>query len=60
MRLLAEMDFTRELMNVFRKLSPRLFASEEDREKLVDSTQEHLDSLIAEEIDADEGKEDAS
>jgi hypothetical protein len=59
MRLLAEMDFTRELMNVFRKLSPRLFASEEDREKLVDSTQEHLDSLIAEEIDADEGKEDS-
>ena len=57
MRLLAEMDFTRELMNVFRKLSPRLFASEEDREKLVDSTQEYLDSLIAEEIDADEGKE---
>jgi hypothetical protein len=46
-------------MNVFRKLSPRLFASEEDREKLVDSTQEHLDSLIAEEIDADEGKEDS-
>ena len=60
MKLLAQMDFTRELMNVFRKLSPRLFASEEDREKLVDSTQEHLDSLIAEEIDADEGKEDAS
>ena len=59
MRLLAQMDFTRELMNVFRKLSPRLFAAEEDREKLVNSTQEHLDSLIAEEIDADEGKEDS-
>ena len=58
MKLLAQMDFTRELMNVFRKLSPRLFAAEEDRQKLVDSTQEHLDSLIAEEIDADEGKED--
>jgi type III secretion system YopN/LcrE/InvE/MxiC family regulator len=60
MKLLARMDFTRELMNVFRKLSPRLFEAEEDREKLVGSTQEHLDSLIAEEIDADEGKEDAS
>ena len=59
MKLLAQMDFTRELMNVFRKLSPRLFAAEEDRQKLVDSTQEHLDSLIAEEIDADEGKEDS-
>jgi type III secretion system YopN/LcrE/InvE/MxiC family regulator len=59
MKLLARMDFTRELMNVFRKLSPRLFASEEDREKLVNSTQEHLDSLIAEEIDSDEGKEDS-
>ena len=59
MKLLAQMDFTRELMNVFRKLSPRLFASEEDREKLVNSTQEHLDSLIAEEIDSDEGKEDS-
>jgi type III secretion system TyeA family effector delivery regulator len=59
MKLLAQMDFTRELMNVFRKLSPRLFAAEEDREKLVGSAQEHLDSLIAEEIDADEGKEDS-
>ena len=59
MKLLARMDFTRELMNVFRKLSPRLFSSEEDREKLVNSTQEHLDSLIAEEIDSDEGKEDS-
>ena len=59
MKLLAQMDFTRELMNVFRKLSPRLFSSEEDREKLVNSTQEHLDSLIAEEIDSDEGKEDS-
>jgi type III secretion system YopN/LcrE/InvE/MxiC family regulator len=59
MKLLAQMDFTREMMNVFRKLSPRLFSSEEDREKLIDSTQEHLDSLIAEEIDADEGKEDS-
>jgi type III secretion system YopN/LcrE/InvE/MxiC family regulator len=57
MKLLAQMDFTRELMTVFRKLSPRLFAAEEDRARLVDAAQEHLDSLIAEESDADEGKE---
>ena len=54
MKLLAQMDFTREIMSIFRKLSPRLFSSEEDRAKLVDSAQEHLDSLIAEEIDPDE------
>jgi hypothetical protein len=58
MKLLAQMDFTREIMSVFRKLSPRLFSSEEDREKLVDSAQEHLDSLIAREIDPDEGEEE--
>ena len=58
MKLLAQMDFTREIMSVFRKLSPRLFSAEEDREKLVDSAQEHLDSLIAKEIDLDEGAEE--
>jgi type III secretion system YopN/LcrE/InvE/MxiC family regulator len=56
MKLLAQMDFTREIMSVFRKLSPRLFSSEDDRERLVDSAQEHLDSLIAQEIDPDEGE----
>jgi type III secretion system YopN/LcrE/InvE/MxiC family regulator len=56
MKLLAQMDFTREIMSVFRKLSPRLFSAESDREKLVDSTQEHLDSLISKEIDPDEGE----
>jgi type III secretion system YopN/LcrE/InvE/MxiC family regulator len=56
MKLLAQMDFTREIMSVFRKLSSRLFSSEDDREKLVDSAQEHLDSLIAQEIDPDEGE----
>jgi type III secretion system TyeA family effector delivery regulator len=58
MKLLAQMDFTREVMSIFRKLSPRLFSSEEDREKLVDSAQEHLDSLIAQEIDPDEEEGD--
>lgn len=54
MRLLARMDFARELMMIFRKLSPRLFASEEDRLRLVEASQEHLDTLIAEEVDSDE------
>jgi type III secretion system YopN/LcrE/InvE/MxiC family regulator len=58
MKLLAQMDFTREIMSVFRKLSSRLFSSEEDRAKLLDSAQEHLDSLIAREIDPDEGEEE--
>lgn len=53
-QLLAKMDFTREMMNVFRRLSPRLFSTEEDRRRLIDSSQEHLDALIAEEIDPDE------
>lgn len=52
-RLLSKMDFTREMMNVFRRLSPRLFSSEEDRRRLIDSSQEHLDALIAEETDPD-------
>ena len=47
--LLARMDFARELTGLFRKLSPRLFAREGDRQKLVDAAQEHLDELITEE-----------
>ena len=46
-KLLAQMDFCRELMGVFRQLSPRLFASEDDRLRLIDTTQEHLDGLVA-------------
>lgn len=57
MGLLARMDFSREMMNIFRKLSSRLFSSEEDRQQLLEATQEHLDALIAEEIDPDEEKE---
>lgn len=48
-KLLARMDFTRELTGLFRKLSPRLFAKEGDRQRLVDAAQEHLDELISEE-----------
>ena len=47
--LLARMDFARELTRLFRRLSPRLFAKEGDRQRLVDAAQEHLDGLVAEE-----------
>ena len=47
--LLARMDFARELTGLFRKLSPRLFEREGDRQRLVDAAQEHLDNLISEE-----------
>ena len=45
--LLAQMDFCRELMGVFRQLSSRLFSSEDERIRLLDATQEHLDALVA-------------
>ena len=48
-KLLAQMDFTRELTRIFRQLSPRLFAKEGDRQRLVDAAQEHLDGLVARE-----------
>ena len=48
-KLLAQMDFTRELTRLFRQLSPRLFSKEGDRQRLLDAAQEHLDSLIVEE-----------
>ncbi len=51
-KLLAQMDFTRELTRLFRRLSPRLFAKEGDRQRLVDAAQEHLDGLIMEEEEA--------
>jgi len=52
--LLARMDFSRELTRLFRKLSPRLFAKEGDRQRLVDAAQEHLDELVAEENEEEE------
>lgn len=55
-RLLAQMDFTRELTRLFRMLSPRLFSKEGDRQRLVDAAQEHLDGLVAKE----EEEEDAA
>ena len=55
-KLLAQMDFTRELTRLFRKLSPRLFSKEGDRQRLVDAAQEHLDGLI----EAENAEEEAA
>lgn len=55
-KLLAKIDFAQELTILFRKLSSRLFPHEGDRQRLLDATQEHLDSLITEENErAEEG-----
>ena len=54
-KLLSRMDFARELTALFRKLSPRLFAREGDRQRLVEAAQEHLDDLIMEENEAEGG-----
>ena len=53
--LLARMDFARELTRLFRQLSPRLFAKEGDRQRLVDAAQEHLDEIITEENESEGG-----
>ena len=53
-KLLAQMDFTRELTRLFRLLSPRLFAKEGDRQRLVDAAQEHLDDLVTRENEEEE------
>ena len=57
-KLLARMDFCRELTEVFRQLSSRLFANEQDRIRLIDTAQEHLDGIIAEEYDEEEEEDD--
>ena len=58
-KLLAQMDFARELTRLFRLLSPRLFAKEGDRQRLVDAAQDHLDALTAIEADGEDGGESA-
>jgi type III secretion system TyeA family effector delivery regulator len=58
-KLIAQMDFTRELTRLFRLLSPRLFAKEGDRQRLVDAAQEHLDLLIEREIDEEDEEDKA-
>lgn len=55
-KLLAQMDFTRELTRIFRQLSPRLFAKEGDRQRLVDAAQDHLDELVSRENAEEEAK----
>ena len=58
------MDFCRELTVVYRQLSSRLFSNEEDRLRLIDAAQEHLDGIISEEYEQEEqeqnDKEDKS
>ncbi len=59
--LLARMDFARELLGIFRKLSSRLFELEDDRLRLIEAAEEHLDGIISEENadeDADDDEED--
>lgn len=58
LKLLAQMDFCRELMGVFRQLSSRLFTTEEDRLRLLDATQEHLDGLVALEDEAEQEEDE--
>lgn len=55
-KLLARMDFSREMLFVIRRLSQRLFSTEDDRARLLDAAQEYLDGVIAEEIDPDDGE----
>ena len=58
-RLLAQMDFSRELIRLFRRLSPRLFARESARQQLVDSAQEHLDGLVMREVEEEDSDKEA-
>ncbi len=58
MKLLSRMDFCRELTEVFRQLSSRLFANEQDRIRLIDTAQEHLDGIIAEEYEQEDEEEE--
>ena len=44
-RLLAQMDFAREMLAVFRGLSPRLFANQSDRFKLTAAAEELLEEV---------------
>ena len=57
-KLLARMDFCRELTSVIRQLSPRLFSNEQDRIRLVDAAQEHLDGIVAEEYEQEDEEDD--
>lgn len=57
-QLLAQIYLCTGLIDVFRQLSPRLFAQEADRFRLEDAAQEHLDGLVSLQEEADrKGKE---
>ena len=60
--LLAQMDFAREMLAVFRELSPRLFAEASDRFKLTAAAQELLeettDRLAEEEEEAEKRRQE--
>ena len=56
-QLLAKVYFTTRLTELFRGLSPRLFADGNDRFKLVDAAQEHLDGLVSLQEQAEQDKE---
>ena len=58
--LLARMDFSRELVALFRRLSPRLFGKETDRQRLVEAAQEHLDGLVSLEEEAEQQQQEAT
>ncbi len=57
-KLLARMDFCRELTSVFRQLSSRLFSNEQDRIRLIDTAQEHLDGIVAEEYEQEDEEDE--
>ena len=48
-QLVAKIYFNTQLMELLRMLSPRLFAEDGDRFKLLDAAQENLDGLVKEE-----------
>ena len=62
MQLVAKIYFNTQLLELVRALSPRLFAEDGDRFKLIDAAQENLDGLVKTEEDEKkrEGKERAA
>ena len=54
--LLAQMDFAREMLAVFRELSPRLFAEASDRFKLTAAAQELLEETTDRLVDEEEAE----
>ena len=54
-QLVAKIYFNTQLLELVRALSPRLFAEDGDRFKLIDAAQENLDGLVKAE---DEGSQD--